>query len=126
LFGPQRIRSLVEAVRANTQFDRGGHYFGRTEMILGLLYKIKKKKALAARHLMEARRIFIAFGPSPTLTRVESALAAAHGLACTFLPSLPAIGYLAVASRSGAGRAGAWRNRRVSADVRNLVQTACP
>jgi tetratricopeptide (TPR) repeat protein len=76
LFGPQRILSLVEAVRANTQFDREGHYFGRTEMILGLLYKIKKKRALAARHLTEARRILIAFGPSPTLTRVETALAA--------------------------------------------------
>jgi hypothetical protein len=44
-------------------------------MILGLLYKAKKKKALAAGHLSEARRIVSAFGPSPMLTRIEAALA---------------------------------------------------
>jgi class 3 adenylate cyclase len=76
LSGRQCILSLVEMVRANPQFDREGHYFARTEMILGLLYKIRKKKDLAARHLTEARRILSAFGPSPTLTRVETALTA--------------------------------------------------
>ena len=75
MFGATRIVSLIEQVRANPQFDREGHYIGRTEMILGLLFKAKKKKALAARHLTEARRIFSAFGPSPTLSRVETALA---------------------------------------------------
>ena len=79
LFGSRRIQSLVETVRANPQFDPEGHYVGRCEMILGLLFKTKKKKDLAARHLMEARRILIAFGPSPTLTRVETALAALTG-----------------------------------------------
>jgi hypothetical protein len=74
-FGAKRIVSLIEKVRSNPQFDRDGHYIGRTEMILGLLYKAKKKKAFGARHLTEARRILSAFGPSPTLTRVEAALA---------------------------------------------------
>ena len=79
MFGAKRIVSLIEKVRSNPQFDREGHYIGRTEMILGLLYKAKKKKALAARHLTEARRILSAFGPSPTLTRVEAALAEVTG-----------------------------------------------
>jgi hypothetical protein len=39
------------------------------------LYKVKKKKAIAARHLTEARRIVTAFGPSPMLMRIEAALA---------------------------------------------------
>ena len=79
LFGPKRIQALVETVRKNPQFDPGGHYYARTEVILGLLYKFKRKKALAARHLVEARRILTDFGPSPTLARVEGALAAVGG-----------------------------------------------
>jgi class 3 adenylate cyclase len=75
MFGAKRIVTLIEQVRSNPQFDRNGHYIGRTEMILGLLYKAKKKKALAASHLSEARRIASAFGPSPMLTRIEAALA---------------------------------------------------
>ena len=75
MFGAKRILALIEHVRSNPQFDRNGHYIGRAEMILGLLYKAKKKRALAARHLSEARRISSAFGPSPMLTRIETALA---------------------------------------------------
>ena len=75
LFGEKRIVSLVEQVRSNPQFDRDGHYIGRTEMILGLMYKAKKKKALAVRHLTEARRIVKPSGSSPMLTRIEVALA---------------------------------------------------
>ncbi len=75
MFGEKRIVALIEHVRSNPQFDRNGHYIGRAEMILGLLYKAKKKKALAAGHLSEARRIVSAFGPSPMLTRIEAALA---------------------------------------------------
>jgi hypothetical protein len=44
-------------------------------MILGLLYKIKRKDALAVQHLTEARRIISEFGPSPMLARIETALA---------------------------------------------------
>jgi len=79
MFGAKRIVSLIEQVRSNPQFDREGHYIGRTEMILGLLYKAKKKKALAASHLTEARRIVSAFGPSPMLARIEAALAELTG-----------------------------------------------
>jgi hypothetical protein len=75
IFGEKRIVSLVERVRANPQFDRDGHYIGRIEMILGLLYKAKKKTALAIRHLGEARRIVQPSGSSPMLTRIEVALA---------------------------------------------------
>jgi len=57
-------------------FDPNGHHIGRAEMILGLLYKIKKKKDLARRHLTEAQRIVAPTGPSPMLTRIEDALAA--------------------------------------------------
>jgi tetratricopeptide (TPR) repeat protein len=75
MFGAKRIEALIKQVRNNPQFDPNGHYIGRAEMILGLLYKAKKKKALAASHLSEARRIASAFGPSPMLTRIEAALA---------------------------------------------------
>jgi tetratricopeptide (TPR) repeat protein len=75
MFGAKRIVALIEHVRANPQFDPNGHYIGRAEMILGLLYKAKKKKELAASHLSEAHRIASAFGPSPMLTRIEAALA---------------------------------------------------
>jgi hypothetical protein len=74
MFGAKRIVSLIEQVQSNPQFDRDGHYIGRTEMILGLLYKAKRKKELAARHLTEARRIVSSFGPSPMLTRIEETL----------------------------------------------------
>jgi hypothetical protein len=79
MFGANRIIALIEHVRSNPQFDRNGHYIGHTEMILGLLYKIRKKNALAARHLTEAQRIVSAFGPSPMLTRIEAALAELSG-----------------------------------------------
>jgi class 3 adenylate cyclase len=79
MFGAKRITTLIEHVRANPQFDPNGHYIGRAEMILGLLFKAKKKKALAASHLSEARRIASAFGPSPMLTRIEAALAELTG-----------------------------------------------
>jgi class 3 adenylate cyclase len=75
IFGEKRIVSLVEQVRSNPQFDRDGHYIGRTEMILGLLYKARKKKVLAIHHLNEARRIVKPSGLSPMLTRIDEALA---------------------------------------------------
>ena len=59
----------------NPLFDRAGQHIGRAQMILGLLYKIKKKRAPALQHLTEAKRIFSQFGQSPTLARVETALA---------------------------------------------------
>ncbi len=76
LFGEKRILALLEHVRGNQHFDRDGHHIGRLEMILGLLYKIKKKKPLALQHLTEAHRIVAPTGPSPMLARIETALAA--------------------------------------------------
>ena len=58
----------------NPNFDPAGHQVGRAQMILGLLYKAKKKRALAVQHLTEAKRIFSQFGHTPVLARVETAL----------------------------------------------------
>ena len=44
-------------------------------IIVGLLYKTKKKRALAVQHLTEAKRILSQFGQTPILARVEAALA---------------------------------------------------
>ena len=73
--GPSRIRALTERIMENPLFDRAGQHIGRAQMILGLLYKTKKRRALAIQHLTEARRIFSQFGQTPTLARVETALA---------------------------------------------------
>jgi class 3 adenylate cyclase len=74
LTAEKQILALVKQVRLNPQFDPNGHYIGRCEMILGLLYKAKKKWSHAAQHLKEAQRITSQFGPSPMLTRIETAL----------------------------------------------------
>ena len=71
----RRIPALVAQVRQNPQFDPNGHHVGRCEMILGLLYKAKKKRALAVQHLTEAKRIASQFGATPMLARIEAALA---------------------------------------------------
>jgi hypothetical protein len=70
-----RIRTLVASVLKNPGFDPNGHFVGSANMMLGLLYKTKKKDALAIQHLTEARRILSEFGPSPMLARIETALA---------------------------------------------------
>jgi hypothetical protein len=69
------IRALMAHVLENPHFDPAGHHVGRAKMILGLLYKVKKKRALALQHLNEARRILSQFGQTPILARVETALA---------------------------------------------------
>jgi predicted ATPase/class 3 adenylate cyclase len=74
VFGPKRIISLVEKARQHSMFDPEGHHIGRAEMILGILYKIKKKKALAKHHLSEAHRIVSPAGASPILQRIEDAM----------------------------------------------------
>jgi hypothetical protein len=71
----KRIRGLVERVRQNPRFDPNGHHIGHCEMILGLLHKAKKKRALAVRHLTEARRIISQSGSTPALARIDAALA---------------------------------------------------
>jgi class 3 adenylate cyclase len=79
LFGPKQIKILISQVRSSQQFAPDGHYIARTELILGLLYKKKKKRVLALQHLTEARRIFKSAGPSAILTRTELALAEVSG-----------------------------------------------
>ena len=44
-------------------------------MILGLLYKAKKKRDLAVQHLIKAKRILSHFGQTPMLARLDTALA---------------------------------------------------
>jgi class 3 adenylate cyclase/tetratricopeptide (TPR) repeat protein len=73
--GRSSIESLVSQVRSNPQFDVNGHHIGRAEMILGLLNKGKRNRALAIQHLTEANRILSQFGQAPILTRVHAALA---------------------------------------------------
>ena len=70
-----RIRALMAHVLENPHFHPAGHHVGRAQMILGLLYKIKKKRVLAVQHLTEAKRILSQFGQTPILARVETALA---------------------------------------------------
>jgi hypothetical protein len=70
-----RICALVGRIRENPQFDENSHFIGRCDMILGLLYKAKKKRALALRHLSEAKRIASQFGPTPMLMKIDVALA---------------------------------------------------
>jgi hypothetical protein len=72
---PSRIRALIAHVLGNPHLDPAGHHVGRAQMILGLLYKAKKKHALALQHLTEAKRILSQFGQTPILARVETALA---------------------------------------------------
>jgi hypothetical protein len=72
---PSRIRALTTRIMENPHFDPAGFHFGRVQMALGLLYKVKKKRALAVQHLTEAKRIFLQFAQIPILARVEVALA---------------------------------------------------
>jgi hypothetical protein len=75
LFGPKEIRDMVSQVHASPHFAKNGHYTARGEMILGLLYKAKKKKPVAIAHLNEALRIIEPAGVSSLRSRIESALA---------------------------------------------------
>jgi hypothetical protein len=75
LTAPSRIRAMMTLVLENPQFHPAGHHVGHAQMILGLLYKTKKKHALAVQHLTDARRILSQFGQTPILARVEAALA---------------------------------------------------
>jgi class 3 adenylate cyclase len=69
-----RVPDLLKRVMANPHFDPAGHHIGRAQMILGLFYKVKKKRALAVEHLTEAKRILSQFGQTPILARVDAAL----------------------------------------------------
>jgi hypothetical protein len=70
-----RIPALTMRILENPHFDPAGFHVDRVQMILGLLYKVKKKRALALRHLTEARRILSQFGQTSMLARIDAALA---------------------------------------------------
>jgi hypothetical protein len=69
-----RIRALVTQALETPHYDPNGFSTGKSEMLLGLLHKTKKKRALAIQHLTEAKRILSQFGQAPILARVETAL----------------------------------------------------
>lgn len=73
--GEKRIRTLIEKIRQNPQFDKDGHNFAHGEIILGLLCKHRKRKSEAIDHLKTAHRLIAPTGQSPMLARVEDALA---------------------------------------------------
>ena len=70
-----RIVAMNRRMMENPHLDPVAHHVGSAHMLLGRLYKIKKKRALALEHLSEAQRILSQFGPSPLLTQIETALA---------------------------------------------------
>ena len=72
---PSYIHASMMRILDDPFFDPSGFHVGRAQMILGLLYKIRKKPALAIQYLTEARRILSQFGQTPILARVETALA---------------------------------------------------
>ncbi|MTI02089.1 hypothetical protein E1297_39410 [Roseibium sp. RKSG952] len=74
IFGEKEMIAMIEHIRKNPQFDSGGHYIARCDMIMGLLYKAKKKRPLAVEHLQRARLVVETAGQSPMLTRIDTAL----------------------------------------------------
>ncbi|MEL6683185.1 MAG: adenylate/guanylate cyclase domain-containing protein [Pseudomonadota bacterium] len=74
LFGEKRLMTMLDSIRQNPQFDPQGHYIARCDMILGLLYKSKKKKDLAREYLTKAQVVVETAGKSPMLTRINDAL----------------------------------------------------
>ena len=51
----KRIPTLIDQIRQSPRYDPNGHYGARWAMGLGLLYKAKKKRALAVQHLTVAK-----------------------------------------------------------------------
>jgi tetratricopeptide (TPR) repeat protein len=75
VIAPAPIRSLMARLLENPQIHPNGHFVGRAQMMLGLLCKIRKERALAIKHLSEAKRILSAFGETPIYARLNAALA---------------------------------------------------
>ena len=71
---PTRVRDWMNRIFENAQFDPAGHHIGHAQMILGLLYKARRKPAIAVQYLSEARRILAQFGDTPLLARLDAAL----------------------------------------------------
>jgi hypothetical protein len=69
-----RIRALMQAVRESPHVDREGSLYGRTELLLGLICKVKRRREEAKSHLIEARRLFAQLAPAPVHQYIEQAL----------------------------------------------------
>jgi tetratricopeptide (TPR) repeat protein len=74
LTASSRIRASMKFVLEDPRLDPAGHFVGRAQMILGLLYKAKKKRTLAIQRLTDAKRILSQFGQTPMLARLDAAL----------------------------------------------------
>nr|WP_321250768.1 AAA family ATPase [uncultured Ruegeria sp.] len=75
IFGEKKLIQMIAEIRKNPQFDDKGHYIARCDMIMGLLYKARKKRQLAFEHLTKARVIVETAGQTPMLARIDAALA---------------------------------------------------
>src|SRR5581483_4089400 len=69
------ISSVMTNIAKKPLADHSEYHHGHAQLILGLLYKIKKKRALALEHLTEAKRALSKIGKTPTLARVDAPLA---------------------------------------------------
>jgi predicted ATPase/class 3 adenylate cyclase len=69
-----RISEQMNLVLENPRLAGEGYFVGRAQLILGVLYTIKRRRSLALQHLTEAERIFSQFGETPLLARAEEAL----------------------------------------------------
>jgi hypothetical protein len=71
-----RIRALVTPVLENPHLDPAGHHLGHVQMILGLLFKIKKKRDLALQQsasFYSSDKLRCSRGSTPlSLSRVRS------------------------------------------------------
>ena len=77
ILGPSRIRASLNRIGPvfRTYHGPDSFWFAECEMILGLLDSTKRRRESALAHLTEAKRILSQLGPTPLLTRVETALA---------------------------------------------------
>jgi hypothetical protein len=66
LTAPARIHGLTKRVLQNRQIDPSGQIVGSVHKVLGLLYKLKKKRALALEHLTEAKKDIFAVRTIPS------------------------------------------------------------
>jgi class 3 adenylate cyclase len=79
LSGEARVTGLIDQARKNPQWDPDGFNIGRCEMILGLMCKLRKKRTRAIAHLSRARELIAPIGATPTLARIDQALAELTG-----------------------------------------------
>jgi tetratricopeptide (TPR) repeat protein len=75
IVGSKSVRALASSILNNPFFDPAGHHIGRAEMVLGMLCKTNRRQVPANKHLTKASRILAQFGHTPTLRRIEMALA---------------------------------------------------